>query len=357
MESTLLALIGTVALAAYFPIITFSFFKFRLARKQEELQVLGDRLQEASERSGFNFKDNLNKEFTPGDYVLPLIFVTVITLLGMYLLLMGWTLYDVDPNGPVRSILWSGSRFWEADPAIAEEKRSVAVVAFAMLGSFLSAAQYIYRRYATVDLTPSNFFSVGIRMILSMVISLMISYLLTANALSVSGEMILILAFLTGVFPERGFRLLLSRVKLFQNNDEFAAKNYSLDMIEGMNQMHKIRLNEVGVDNVQNLAQFDFLLLIIKTPFPIRLLQDWVAQSKLIMEFQDDYKALQLAGIRSILDFWDACHDKPERFKQIAEATGIKELSIEINFENIVQDQSVTLLKEFRDHSTHVRVS
>ncbi|MDW3190903.1 MAG: hypothetical protein R8G66_00975 [Cytophagales bacterium] len=349
MEATLLEWIGTIALASYFPVITFSFFKFRLARKQEELLILGERLQEASEQGGFDFKKNLNKEFAPGDYVLPLVFVTVITFLGMFLLLMGWTLYDPDSEGHVRSILWSGSAFWEMEPEIAEEKRGLAVVAFALLGSFLTAAQYIYRRYATVDLTPSNFFSVGIRMILSMVIALMISYLLSAELLSVSGETILILAFLTGVFPERGFKLLLSKVKQFQLRGDETAKNYSLDMIEGMNEMHKIRLNEVGVDNVQNLAQFDFLILVIKTPFPIRLLQDWVAQAKLIMEFQDDYKSLQKAGIRTILDFWDACEGKNARIKEIAAVTGVNELSIEVNFQNTIKDRSVALIKHFRD--------
>lgn len=355
MGSTIIELFATVALSAYFPVITFSFFKFRLARKKEELQLLGERLNEATANPDFDFEKKFQKEFSPGDYILPLVFVTAITLMGIFLLLMGWILYAPDADGIVRSILWSGSAFWENFPDLEDEKRAVAVVAFAVLGSFLSSAQYIYRRYATVDLTPTNFFSVGIRMILSMVISLMISYAMHDKALSASGEMILVVAFLTGIFPEKGFRVLIKRVKILRMTDERAAKNYSLDSIEGMNLMHKMRLNEVGVDNVQNLAQFDFLLLIVKTPFPTRLLLDWVAQSKLIMEFQHEYKALHQSGIRTILDFWDACYGQPDRIKKIAELTGIKELAIEINLENISQDQSVALLRHFRQFSGYMK--
>ncbi len=355
--STIIELIATLAFTAYFPLITFSFFKFRLARKQEQLELLEEKIRLTGEYNNFSFKESIEKEFPVSDYLLPLLFITLVTFLGMYLAFLGWNLFEKIDT--VRSVLWSGSQFWESDPEIATEKRNVAVVAYAVLGSFISSAQYVYRRYATVDLTPGNFFSVGIRMMLSAIVALMLSHLFAGQADAdtiIGGEMLLAIAFLTGVFPDRGFRLLMEKVKLFSNDGNSSAKNFSLESIEGMSQLHRIRLGELGIDNVQNLAQYDFPLLIIKTPFPMRTLLDWAAQAKLIMEFQDSYSQLHAAGIRSVLDFWDACKDNPERVKEISELTGINVLTLEINFKNISKDNSVILLKHFREHGDHIKL-
>ena len=356
--STYVEILATIVLTAFFPLITISFFKFRLARKQEQLEMLEDRIRLTDKTEGINFKESIEKEFPASDYVLPLIFASTITFLGMYLAFLGWSMYDEkETNETVRSVLWSGSLFWESHPKLIDEKRNVAVVAFAVLGAFISAAQYIYRRYSTIDLTPGNFYSIGIRMMLSAIVALMLSHILSADASSVmSGDSILAIAFLTGVFPDKGFRLLMERVKVFSAKGEYSAKNFSLECIEGMSQMHRIRLGELGIDNVQNLAQYDFLLLIVKTPFPIRTLLDWVSQAKLIMEFQENYSLLYKAGIRTVLDFWDACDSQPERIKQIGEVSGINPLTLEINFKNISKDNSVAVLRHLREHADHVRL-
>lgn len=316
--------------------------------------MLEKKIKLTDEYGSFSFRDSIEKEFPVSDYVLPLLFVTVITFLGMYLAFLGWIMYE--NTGTIRNILWSGSLFWESDPALLDEKRNVAVVAYAIFGSFISSAQYVYRRYATVDLTPGNFFSVGIRMMLSAIVALMLSHLMGREAVGLGGEMVLVVAFLTGIFPEKGFKLLLDKVKVFPTNGKHASTNFGLECIEGMSQLHRIRLGELGIDNVQNLAQYDFLLLIIKTPFPMRTLLDWIAQAKLIMEFQENYKSLHAAGIRTVLDFWDACKDHPERIQMIADVSGIDSLTIEVNFQNISRDNSVMLLKHFREHSDHIKM-
>lgn len=236
------------------------------------------------------------------------------------------------------------------------EKRSVAVIAFAIMGSYISASRYIYRRFSTIDLTPGNYFSVGLRTIMAALISLMISFLFSGTEL-VNGNMILVLAFLTGLFPDTGLKMLLDKVKIFPSKPENSHQNYSLKCIEGVSEMHKIRLSEVGIDNVQNLAQLDFLMLIIKTPFPVRTLMDWAAQAKLLVEFREDFLALQKAGIRTALDFLDACHNQPERFDQIAKACEISKLALEINFENIKKDKSVAILNHFRNNLEHFHMT
>lgn len=356
--STYIEILATLALTAFFPLITISFFKFRLVQKQEQLDMLERRINLADRGEGNSFKDRIKKEFPASDYILPLLFVTVIVFMGMFLAFLGWMMYGMEnAQGLVRTVLWSGELFWESSPALMEEKRNVSVVAYATIGSYVSSVQYIFRRYATIDLTPGNFYAIGIRIVLSAFVALLLSHMLTGGDTPVvGGNTLLAIAFLTGVFPDKGFRLLINRGKIFPKSSRADAKNYELESIEGMSQMHRMRLGELGIDNVQNLAQYDFLLLIIKTPFPMRTLLDWVAQAKLIMEFQEQYTLLHKSGIRTILDYWDACANDPNRTKEIAEVSGINELTLRINFENISKDNSVAILRHLREHTDQVRL-
>jgi len=348
-------LLAVIVLTSYFPILTFSFFKYRLSRKKQELEKILQRVNLSSNEGLID--EHVTKEYTQRDYYLPMAFVTMITSFGMVMLLAPWIIYGLptDANDEAyKSVIFSGSHFWNSN-AFPIEKRNVAVVAFAIMGSFIGGSQYIYRRFATIDLTPGNFFSVGMRMILSSLVTLIIAFL-TKDAGLNQGNHILAMAFLIGLFPERGLRILISKVKGFKNEEE-SQNNRPLEAIEGISELHKLRLSEVGIDNVQNLANFDFFQLIIKTPFSIRLLLDWVSQAKLMVEFQDHYCELQKAGIRSVLDFIDAVKDgnsKPsrdhekERIKQIAEVTGTSYMAMEVNYFNFVDDQSVKLLLHMR---------
>lgn len=361
-------LITVLVLSSYYPILTYSFFRFRLTRKQEELELLLERVK-LLDHQPLAVKDRLSKEFTSRDYVLPMLFVTFITMVGMVMLLASWMIYglsDAESADSYRSILFAGSSFWEDAVEFRVEKRNVAVVAFSIMGSFIGGTQYIYRRFSTIDLTPGNFFSVGIRMISSVFISLLIAYLTKDAGLS-NGNHILAIAFLVGIFPERGMTMLLRKVSLFPK-PEFEFKNKPVEVVEGISELHKLRLAEVGIDNVQNLAHFNFFLLIIKTPFPVRMLLDWVAQAKLVVEFQQEFEALQKAGIRNVLDYLDALLEleslkaqglpisKSSRLEEIAQVTGISKLALEINYQNLKDDQSVKLLLHFRANLEHLTI-
>lgn len=346
----ILEAIAVVVLSSYFIIITFSFFKFRLSRKKEQLSSLISNLK--LDAGNFDLQKNFDREFSRNDYLLPVIFVSLLSFFGIFLLLLGWLLYDQPGDAAlVKSMLWSGSEFWN-DEVYGREKKSLTVVAWALFGGYLSGGQYIYRRFSTIDLTPGNFFSIGIRMVLAPIISLMLSYLITSDdPSSVYSNGILVIAFLTGLFPERGLRLLLDKSSsFFPSKNDKEVKNMPLESIEGISYMHRLRLNEVGIDNVQNLAQFNFLLLIIKTPFPARILLDWVSQAKLLMEFREYAPELHRVGIRSALDYMDAMDENEDRLTEIARITGLEPLMLEINYKNLKGDKSVWLLDHFRQN-------
>ena len=341
-----LEIIATIVLSSYFPILTYSFFKFRLVRKKEELMLLIERMKLVGSITKETLQKRITKEFAPGDYFLPLSFITMLTFIGMYLLFLSWSIY---PDKSYSSLLFSGAEFWQNATDLKTERKTVSVIAFAIMGGYVSASQYVYRRFSTVDLTPGSFFSVSLRIVFATLISLMLMYAFSDVKL-MNGNWILVIAFLTGIFPDSGLRLLLEKVSIFSSKMDDQHINYPLGKIEGISEMHKIRLNEIGIDNVQNLAQFDFLMLIIKTPFPVRTLLDWVSQAKLLIEFQDQTEELQKVGVRNVLDFVDALDGHEDRYEEISQICGIHVLSLKINFDNIKQDQSVTLLQHFRSH-------
>jgi hypothetical protein len=343
--------LATISLSSYFVILTFSFFKFRLVRKQEELEdlVRGLNLGQSD-----IFKKNIEKEFSPKDYVLPLAFVTILSFIGLFLIFLGWLLYYKEADPVHKSILWSGSDFWINTLAEVKEMKSVAIVAWALFGAYLSGAQYIYRRFATIDLTPGNFFSIGIRMIVAPIVSLIIAFIIGPNG---APNTILAIAFLTGLFPERGFKLMMDKMaSIFPKENSKMVDNIPLEAIQGISYFHRLRLNEIGIDNVQNLAQYNFLLIIIKTPFPVRTLLDWVAQAKLMIEFQEDTVAFKKVGIRSAIDYLDALHNEPSRIGKISSITGINELALEIVLINFEKDKSIWLLNHFRENLESVSI-
>ena len=95
-------------------------------------------------------------------------------------------------------------------------------------------------------------------------------------------------------------------------------------------------------------------MLIIKTPFPARILVDWISQAKLLLEFSYHTVKLHKTGIRSGLDFVEAIEDNEDRLSQIAQITGLEPLMLEINLKNLQQDKSLWLLGHFKNNLEQV---
>jgi hypothetical protein len=188
------------------------------------------------------------------------------------------------------------------------QKGSRVVFAMAFLGVYLSGLQHIYRRYATTDLAPTVYFGVSMRMIAAAIVALVIynAYAaLSGGGDSNGGVTATIwpaLAFLIGVFPQRGLRWLTDRLPILAPKEDFSVRAAPLEMIEGIEAHDVLRLEELGIDTCYDLATADFVPVLLKTPYSARQLIDWILQAKLCVHFGDSVKDLRRLGIRTMVD-------------------------------------------------------
>lgn len=291
--------LGIATLVVFMPLTAISFLHYRLPKKQKEFN---DILQALSSSEHGVEVDSfvVDSEYKSSDYFLPVLFVTLFSIIGFYILLggnaqvlfkaMAW----VDMiSGDVNDITVKGEVAY---------RTSLVACSFAFLGAYVWAIQYIFRRMVTLDLPPGAYYSVATRLVFSSFLILIYSHFTYTNDQLLASSLPLV-AFLTGIFPERLLNWLKERSgNIFSSNAKMA-HDLPLDMIEGMDSFHKARLSELGVDNVQNLAHASLVELIIKTPFAPRIIVDWMAQAKLCQEFKDHVNSIRHAGVRTILDF------------------------------------------------------
>jgi len=175
----------------------------------------------------------------------------------------------------------------------------------AILGSYVWSIQYIARRLINLDLSPGAYYSMGTRIIFATFVSLAFHHFIQSMHPEARKEMIELLpviAFFTGVFPQRATQYIQEKLLVFKKLGK-GAHELSLEMIEGMNLFHRVRLSEVNIDNAQNLAEANLEELIRKTSFNPRLLLDWIAQAKLYVIVKDQISSLRKVGVRTVLDF------------------------------------------------------
>jgi len=231
-------------ISLFMPLTAYSFFSFMVPKREADYA-------RAMTDMGIKTKRKIADVHSFRRYLMPVGFVSLICFFA--------SSYFVFADTAVKelkdSLLLTGAFFGGEDntPLI---RQSLAVLSYAFFGSFIWSAQNIIRRLIASDLSPSVYYSAGVRIILASVIALVIAFFLgregSENAFSKST--LTAIAFLTGMFPERFLQYIINIYQNFVNPDKLINNSLSLYRIEGISMSHKERLQEVGVDNAQNLA-------------------------------------------------------------------------------------------------------
>jgi hypothetical protein len=215
------------------------------------------------------------------------------------------------------------------------------VLGMAFLGSYIWGLKFLFHRYAQNDILPIVYLSFGFRMMFASLIALV---MFNASDALLGGDskgtiplnIWPTLAFTIGMFPQRGLYWLSSKISFLSSDSHPSTREAPLDMIEGLSNNNVLRLDELGVESCYDLANLDFIPLVLKTPYSARQIIDWILQAKLCSYFGASVMDLRKLGIRHITQL-ESLSD--EELKAISEETSV-------TFQNLKMAQQALLDEE-----------
>lgn len=223
------------------------------------------------------------------------------------------------------------------------------VVGMAFLGAYIWGLKFIFHRYAQNDILPIVYFSLGFRMLFASLVALVAfnatDALLGGNAgkNAIPLNIWPTLAFMIGMFPQRGLHWISSKIPIIAANTHPASREAPLEMIEGLSSNDILRLDELGIENCYDLATIDFIPLVLKTPYSARQIVDWILQAKLCSCFSESVIDLRKYGIRHITQLAPLT-DK--QLSAIAEETSVTLYALEMAKKSVENDQEIHRLAE-----------
>lgn len=251
----------------------------------------------------------------------------------------------------------------DSDKIIRYQSGALLTFSMAFLGAYLWGIQNISRRYTMNDLIPAAYYNVGIRMIFAGILALVFYHLskvtpdllgtllgnpadaeveqkVTANSTSM---LMPIIAFLIGLFPQRGLKWLTEKFSIFTQENDPSVKALPLEMIEGVTMYDRVRLEELGIDSCYDLANTDYIPYLFKSPYTPRILINWILQAKLCVYFGEQVKDLREHGIHTV---WQLKSYEEDALKELVKSTSLKEDTLLLVKGQIDKDKEIERLIE-----------
>jgi len=157
-------------------------------------------------------------------------------------------------------------------------------VAFGFLGAYFYAINLVLRRYARDDLRSKAYSAITVRILVVVILGWLVD-----AATPVSGEPILVVAFLIGIVPETFLTFLreVYRGRVVARLSQSLDEALPLQHLECIDLYDRARLLEEGITNIQALAHHDLVDLLLETRIPAGRLVDWVDQAILYLHIVD----------------------------------------------------------------------
>ncbi len=174
------------------------------------------------------------------------------------------------------------------------EPEHLGLAFFSFLGAYIFSVQELIRRYKTFDLQPQVYSSIFMRMVVAVVITFVGASVIQLAGGEIAGNpaggspapaaWAAVLAFVIGIFPQRGIRWFVQRTNTILNTPTDVSNERPLEYIIGVSTWHQARLAEMGIDDAQNLATADIRELLLTTRFDTQEIIHWIDQAILFVK-------------------------------------------------------------------------
>jgi hypothetical protein len=182
-------------------------------------------------------------------------------------------------------------------------------VAFAFTGVYLFNLGSMVRRLYLSDLTEHVFWGSINRLLLSVGVAIVIATTMSSDG-TTSAVMYFAIGFLANAFLQGVLQAGLRIGKISRSK----TADLPLQLVRGINIWKEYRLEEEGIEDIQNLATADVIDLAVKTHYRLRTLIDWVDQSVLIVRLGKE-KTTKLWELGVPVSAIDLAWQSPENSK------------------------------------------
>ncbi len=226
-----------------------------------------------------------------------------------------WLSYLIHCSAAVFATLLGTALFFREADALLDVNTQRAMQ-FGFLGAYVYCLNLVYRRYTTLDLQPHVYLFCVVGLIAGMVFNYVAFTAITNIAAStaagdtefkgIGAGAAAIMAFSLGYFPNLAIRWFgrVSRTSVHERQRRSDA--LPLSLIDGISELHESRLQDEGIDNVQNLAAANIRDLVVKTPFSAQQIVEWTDQAVLYLYLDPgEIESFRRAGVRTVSDFCD----------------------------------------------------
>jgi len=270
---------------------------------------------------------------------------------------------------------------------------------YGFLGAYVFCVNLVYRRYTTLDLQPHVYMYCTAALITGMVINYVafgaITSITAANApapptvagqptppaaagaaadvaseaepaapasprpaaaeepsfTGVGAGAAAILAFSLGYFPNLAIRWFSRLSRAAVRDRQRRSDALPLSLIDGVSELHEARLQDEGIDNVQNLATTSIPDLVAKTPFTAQEIVEWTDQAVLYLYLDPgEIEGFRRCGLRSVSDFcdiWAISRGRADRRKALSMQLSTTEDRLDNLFQATVQGPNMDLVRAY----------
>jgi hypothetical protein len=212
-----------------------------------------------------------------------------------------------------------------------------------VLGAYTFNTGLLVRRAYVSDVTKNLYWGSINRLIFT--VTLAVAFV---PHIPLLGKHHTVVSFSIAFFPKLALTALRRLMVKIMAVPDAGEADIAIQAVQGIDIWKQARLEEEGIESVQNLATADVLMIAVKTNYPLRTIVDWMDQAIMIQRFPTKYKQLLHAGLPvSAMDFTWKCPQSDEAAyeKVIADALRVDPLVVKETIHCMTDDTVIRILR------------